>query len=470
MKQALHIFRKDARRLWLQVLVVCGMFGLLVRTSQDSNGLGSFETTMALVLIACGVLIASAIQEDAPAQESPFWLTRPYRRMSLLGAKLLLVFAFVFLPLLLSGIVIEARSGVNITANGGTLILLDLAASLWLILPAFALGVVTRNMKAFAGGALILLVMYFGVERWVRVAFFPMVSINPIPLVLGAIVVIGVQYRFRRTEWSGAILATAAAASAFLVPLNGMEVLSPHATHPRFDPSQVQITFDETAPPVYDSRPGGPCFRVPLKVAGLPEGAVLQVLRQNPQVRERTIGTIGTIVPISSGVEYPGDGYREFFCAPGVLNSPEPESLSVSMDIGVFATDEIAKMPVKHGVLQAGNAGRCQIFTPELTGGPRLRCNLENPADGSIQAGLEYPGYKSWSDGFLFHREPLSPVSLYQFDGDSYDSPGGWPFEEALGRPDAHFLLREERVIGTLHRDLVYRELRFPWTRTPSKP
>ena len=151
MKQTLHIFRKDVRKLWPQCAVVSFLFaiyGTVGRQQTDSRP--DLSVLAAVIAIVCWLLIASLVHEDSLAEACPFWITRPYSRMSLLAAKALFLFAFVFLPLLASGILMEARGGVDILRNtAGTLLLFDTAISVWLILLAMAIGTVTNSLKMF---------------------------------------------------------------------------------------------------------------------------------------------------------------------------------------------------------------------------------------------------------------------------------------------------------------------------------
>ncbi|HEY4087877.1 MAG TPA: hypothetical protein VGM43_18180, partial [Bryobacteraceae bacterium] len=165
MRQALHIFAKDTRRLWPQIAAVAGLFAVYAFFSSDTSLVKSGamvdwnDLPAALIVMACWTLGASAIHEDGPAEESPFWLTRPYDRASLVGAKVLFLFAFVFVPLMLAGVVLEVRAGASVFANAGALIGLCLVRSLWLILPALSLGVVTRNLLDFSATALLVWVL-----------------------------------------------------------------------------------------------------------------------------------------------------------------------------------------------------------------------------------------------------------------------------------------------------------------------
>jgi hypothetical protein len=149
--------------------------------------------------------------------------------------------------------------------------------------------------------------------------------------------------------------------------------------------------------------------------------------------------------------------------------TPYPIALRVVLELDVIEASTVARIPVTPGsVLDAGGAGRCEIIEEVFS---YLRCTLAEPASGVITAGLEYPDYLSFARGFgdsgTFR---LSPVSRQKFDGVSKDMPGGWPLDAALKRGDARFVLRDERVVGSLSRTLVYEGFRGYTVPLPVKP
>jgi len=482
--QASHIFAKDLRRLWPQVLVVSGLFILYGMTPPDRGGAGITalmehgNSLAALVAIACWTLGANLVHEDGMAEESPFWLTRPYNRAGLLTAKVLFLFAFVFLPLVASGVLREARAGVSVTANLGTLIVLDLGVATWLILPALAIGAVSRNLTSFAAGVTSLAFAYYMVGRWFRwsmrtedLALRSLVPDGPniaavLPMILAAIAVTGIQYAARKTRWSQVALTMAVIGSAFMMHLNGVELLSARVVNPPgFDLNRVRISFDETVPPrvapEVDRTLRGPCPAMALKVDGLPRG---MMLRQSQPVQGQADSPLAGIRDIDKAtLEQTAEGYREYVCVPGPFTNAR-ETIRLSPNFAVVAVETVATFPARRGSFVAGNAGRCEILVP-FPENTQVRCDLEEPLIGSYSAGLEYPGYGVYSASFFPSNGPvrMSPVSLAKFDGVSFDRPGGWPFEEAFVRQDARFVLRTERVVGYLQRDLVYHDFVHPW-------
>ena len=117
----------------------------------------------------------------------------------------------------------------------------------------------------------------------------------------------------------------------------------------------------------------------------------------------------------------------------------------------------MASFPVRRGPLDAGDAGRCEIVEDVNT---QLRCTVVEPVAGTITAGLEYPGFRLFAQGFGDSGSiRLSPVLRQKFDGVTRSTPGGWNFNKALNRTDARFVLRNERVISFVWQTLVYPKL-----------
>ena len=148
MNQALHIFRKDVRRLWPQILAVLGFFAAFAFAFAPTLYHVYQSVFMGpLVVCSCWFLGISVMHLEALPGNRQFWLTRPYERSSLLAAKVLFLLTFVFLPFLISGCILEARANVPILNNAGGLLIFELAQSAWIIIPAIAIGAVTNSVK-----------------------------------------------------------------------------------------------------------------------------------------------------------------------------------------------------------------------------------------------------------------------------------------------------------------------------------
>jgi hypothetical protein len=94
MQQAWHIFKKDCRYLWREIIL------LLVLAIAFCFAMGDILEGLGAVAVA--FVLARLIHAEAIPGENQFWITRPYRWQSLLAAKLMFIVAFVNLPVFVS--------------------------------------------------------------------------------------------------------------------------------------------------------------------------------------------------------------------------------------------------------------------------------------------------------------------------------------------------------------------------------
>jgi len=156
-EQAVHIFRKDARHLRLEIGGVLLLTLLMIVTGiqtweglQERGGASDFDGpfTVLLPLTWC-LLIARSIQTEALPGDRHFWLTRPYSRTGLVVAKLLFIGAFVNLPFLVAQAAIVVFDGLPLTSYLGGLLWNQVLVSMILLLPIAAIAALTRNLAQF---------------------------------------------------------------------------------------------------------------------------------------------------------------------------------------------------------------------------------------------------------------------------------------------------------------------------------
>jgi len=113
--QVLHIFRKDARHHWPEILVSLLLLSLYTWHSARQAGPAPFfvpgyPTTSAFAIVLAEILplvlvvawfflIFRLVQEESLIGDRQFWVTRPYQWPSLLAAKVLFVVIFIHIPL-----------------------------------------------------------------------------------------------------------------------------------------------------------------------------------------------------------------------------------------------------------------------------------------------------------------------------------------------------------------------------------
>jgi hypothetical protein len=192
MQQALHIFRKDVRRLRYPIALVLAATALftyvdmrpwgrlplnsvvpyafnakpLIVPSADTfitssafvvtvggGGLGASSSEVSLLpgllILAWCWLIALVVYADAIPGDRQFRLTRPYDRPSLWGAKAFFALAFVNLPLVIAQVVILRVDGFPILPNLSGLLWDHVLVTAIITMPAMALAALTRRMTHF---------------------------------------------------------------------------------------------------------------------------------------------------------------------------------------------------------------------------------------------------------------------------------------------------------------------------------
>jgi hypothetical protein len=498
MKQALHIFRKDVRRLWPLIALVLALFATaagdwIPLTGPARNGVvvgggasfGYVDVGLAPLLAhlpllsipACWILAARAVHQEALPGDHQFWLTRPYERLSLLTAKMLFLSVFVFLPHVIIGGLGEAHMGVPVLPNIGRLLGWGIMSSMWLILPGIAIGVVTSSLAGFVGVLLAVSLtagvygIYGSVEQWFGTAvaapgitnlagYLPMIA-----LAIGAIVL---QYHRRKTAWSIGLLAAGLLAPALTLPADSLVSLATRLRNPGFDPARVHIAFDESSPLRLERThfPHRTCQSLRLNVDGLPRGAALETFGNSAlEIEPRTPGRKITLSGDQAGLEEFGDGFRKVFCLDDSVYAAlkdDTVTLRLSIRATVRSTVDEIRVPFKGGHdIAAGSAGHCDW--PFEIGIP---CRLAMPLSDSLNAGVEYEGYKIYSTKFAANQysSPFSEsrpgsAELFEF------SPPGMAIvtqmTDVWSRPGATLVLRRQRAIGYIERDLVYYGLRL---------
>lgn len=164
MRRIVSIFRKDARHLWPQILVLLALVLLaafLDPTYTRRRSMPAESLIWAILPLACWNLIIMVIHEERLAGDRQYWLTRPYTWRSLLAAKALFVAVFVNLPVLVTQAGILAAVGISPLDHLPALLWRQVFFSVFLILPAAALAAVTRDQWQVILAVLLILVPPF---------------------------------------------------------------------------------------------------------------------------------------------------------------------------------------------------------------------------------------------------------------------------------------------------------------------
>jgi len=152
MSQILHIFRKDVRHFWIEILVSLALVTAYTWTtihgsiSEDVPGISAvLRAIPALVPTSWCFLIVRAVQDEALVGDRQAWITRPYQWRKLLAAKFLFAGTFVSLPLFGTGLILLGKAGFSPLHHLGGLLWIQGMFVLALIAPSVALGAIASN-------------------------------------------------------------------------------------------------------------------------------------------------------------------------------------------------------------------------------------------------------------------------------------------------------------------------------------
>jgi hypothetical protein len=295
MSQIFHIFRKDVRHFWPEILISLAMTVAFVRISIavwpnfnhfDDPALSIVKGLLnVLVPVTWWVLSARLIHDESLVGDSQFWLTRPYQWQKLLAAKTLFLIAFLYSPLFIAQVVLLAMGGFNpLSCLPGILYNLILL-TIVLVFPIVAIATVTPNFARFTltllGGF-----AYIGLILW-AISSIPFLHgsnfPNPYQGVLAFalalctfILLIGLQFATRRT-WRSRWLLLALPFLLIVCSLAWPIQTLAHRLYPTLnggEQSPVQFALDPD-PTLQESHPTLPWSKqtylvLPLTITGVP--------------------------------------------------------------------------------------------------------------------------------------------------------------------------------------------------------
>src|SRR5882724_7963449 len=159
MNQILHIFKKDTRRHWPEILISLALLAMFTRhefhpwQNAASRGFSNplffiFDgriITPALVLF-WAYLTLRVVQGESLVGDRQWWVTKPYEWSNLLAAKLLFILAFISVPLFHVHFLLLHQFGFPVLRNLPALLLTQLGLYFVLFMPALLLASLTKNL------------------------------------------------------------------------------------------------------------------------------------------------------------------------------------------------------------------------------------------------------------------------------------------------------------------------------------
>jgi hypothetical protein len=299
MRQTWHIFRKDTRYLWREAIVLLALAAVFGWAESRGSMAGAISDAMEpLFIVVAGFTIARLIHAEAIPGENQFWITRPYRWQSLLGAKLLFVLAFMNLPVLLAQAAILMVNRFSVGAILPGLLWTQVLIGVCVLLPLVVLATLTETMIQFIGSPLAtaflaFVIIYFvrdlnwnlimtptGIE-WLRdaILFIALAAMIPPALYF--------QYKLRRTELTRMVtIGIAACAVAIYLTVHWQTLFRVQSYFSRQNTDAVKVSLDpgrkfslvRGGSILERLRPGGTSFQLtlPFSISGVPDGANAQ--------------------------------------------------------------------------------------------------------------------------------------------------------------------------------------------------
>jgi hypothetical protein len=459
MRQAIHIFKKDARCLRFEIAMVVLLAGVFT----------------VLWPIAAAYLIARVIHAEAIPGDNQFWITRPYRWTSLIASKLLFIALFLNLPVFLVQLYGLLLAGFPLNWAWVGLVWSQVLLVLAFLLPVAALAAITPGMIAFMFLELVTVMVVFGLGES---SFFGFAIRRPWPTGVewipnsflvslagaAAITVLLLQFRRRRTVVSrflaGGSLLAGVAIYLFLPPqfalnseasLTKSEIDSGSLQLRRANDPIVFSTLGQIAIPILLS---GVQVGTEVKVDGLsgtmegPDGRVSNVFTNGADTRVDAAGnvTIRAVLRVDRGFLK--------------QERDQPVTLHASVFLSLFGDGRLETMPQQPQARTVMNQLRCS--TTEFEKLVQFRCMSAFRWPGEMIY-AEVPGKEKASFYESFSYSPFpAELNLSPFEFHTALGSRGLAPPSPLGPPtDPTVTIIAKRVMAHMRREVEIRDIRF---------
>jgi hypothetical protein len=306
MNQILHIFSKDVRRHWPEILISLALLALFTRHElhpwQNSNGFSSFSPYFFILegryiipatVLFWAFLIIRVVQGESLVGDRQWWVTKPYEWWSLLAAKLLFILIFITVPLFHVHLLLLRHFGFPVLSNLPTLLLTQLALYFVLFLPAMLLASLTKNFGQSLLTVACILLLAAGIA-WLATKF-PSGEMESPPAIVenfqefllwGSVVAVPVWQFARRRRWVSVAALLGVLAVSSLISLIVPNANTMDKGYPRVEaqtsPAKITIqrpaemTGRRNANPLFDVVPEV-YLHVPITVSGVAPGTMVMV-------------------------------------------------------------------------------------------------------------------------------------------------------------------------------------------------
>lgn len=446
MRQALHIFKKDARFLRLEILLLLVLAALLGWTETHFQGIAVVSEL--LLALAVNYVIARVIHAEAIPGHNQFWITRPYRPNSLIGAKILFVLVFVNLPVFAAQCSIIAADGFPFSEYVAGLIWSQVLMVICVSLPAMCLASLTAGLIPFLLSEFIVVAAAFigeAVLARVHPSFLP--AMQPGPDAVGwvrdslflavttcvAVFVLRRQYTTRSTD-SGvryAIGGAVIAALVFLcVPWPFALAVQSKLSKQAFDETSLSVVLGPVTEGVFPSpgrgdKPHPGEISLPFVIRGVGDGRELQAdaLSIGMVAADGRTWNSGSIAPImvETGTPIPGETVvaqilhvdPAFFKA----ESGRPVTVRARLYLTLFGDPHSMTIPIQPAPVNVMDGLQCfagffnQLNCRSIFRWPRRRVYAKT-GDGGVESYIRAVSYSPFPAEL-----GVNPIEQHSFEG-----------------------------------------------------
>jgi len=299
MSQILHIFRKDVRHHWPEILLSLALL-IAYAVEQPRTWTGqpienrflSFLLGFlpALMVLSWGFLIVRVVQGETLVGDRQFWVTRPYEWPKLLLAKLLFIFLFFHLALFIMQLSLLKVARFPVMSSIPGLLYIHSLLAATLVLATLALACISSGIGQ---ASLSLLVVFLSI---IGIAFlsdlFPdsditnnVGAIDALLIMTVCIAVVLVQYKYRKALLSRLIVGAAIVLILLVMVLAPYEKLIRHEfpSATSSHPVPVKFTFDHSLSFAHGEKPKFNPFgdevdlEFPFQITGLSDETIFQI-------------------------------------------------------------------------------------------------------------------------------------------------------------------------------------------------
>jgi hypothetical protein len=309
MNQVLHIFRKDTRRFWLEILASFTALAIYVvhyparwnavqypSQYQQLND----NSMVCVVVLAWWLLIARVVHAESLVGDQQFWITRPYEWKKLLAAKALFVGVWIYVPFVIAQMLVLTEAGFSpLGRASGWLLMLALYSGVF-IFPLIAIAALTANFARMAlavfGSYLAAIACYIWISNRSEVHAVSVYShgygtmvpyshffVVVVFAVVGGAAVVLLQYATRRVWLSRAlavglaVLGAGAALALSRMPQREVDRQYPAASSGVARELQLVFAPKPGNPMMAGVWPNNVFITFPIDLSGVPEGAAVEV-------------------------------------------------------------------------------------------------------------------------------------------------------------------------------------------------